>query len=171
MQNSFGLLILILFGGAGLISIFIVVGLMFPLPVTRIRETLEASLGRSLLLGLVNLLGVGVLDALFLWLAQLFNGVKVIGGILVVLGAAITLLLALLTFLGLASFANLLGHRIGEVKNEFNATWRGGALLFLAGLTPFAGWFVFTPLAVLTALGASIQTIFRRQAGAEAGKG
>jgi hypothetical protein len=36
-------------------------------------------------------------------------------------------------------------------------------LLVLAGLAPFIGWFVFTPLALWTGLGATIQAFFRRK--------
>jgi hypothetical protein len=163
MQNPFGILILIVFGGVGLISIFTVIGLLLPLPVQRTRTTLESSLGRSLLLGALNFLCIGVVDVFFIWLAQLFSSVKVIGGILVIIGGLITLTLALLTILGLVSLANLLGHRIGEPKNDFETLLRGGALLFLAGLTPYLGWFVFAPLAIWISLGAAIQTLFKRK--------
>jgi hypothetical protein len=163
MNNIFGLLFIIIFGGVGLISIFTVIGLLLPNLVDQTRTVLETSPGRSLLLGAINFLCVGILDALFIWLAQLVNNVKVIGGILVIIGGIITITLALLVFLGLASLANLLGHHVGEPNNDFNAFTRGGALLFLAGLTPFIGWFAFTPLVIWAALGAAIQTLFRRK--------
>src|SRR5712691_2344647 len=83
MQNSFGLLLLIVFGGAGLISILAVISMLLPTPVGRARAALEASLGRSLLLGLVNFLFVTVVDALLIWLGQMAG--KVVGGVLVVL--------------------------------------------------------------------------------------
>jgi hypothetical protein len=163
MQNSFGLLLLIVFGGLGLVSIFTVIGLLLPVPVNRTRAALETSLGRSLLLGLVNFLCVGLLDALFIVLAQRLGNIKIIAGVLVVIGALLSLALALLSMLGLASLADLLGHHIGEPKNEFHALARGGGLLFLAGLTPFIGWFAFTPLVLLAGLGAAFQTIFKRK--------
>ncbi|HEY9152766.1 MAG TPA: hypothetical protein VIN60_07765 [Anaerolineales bacterium] len=170
MYNIFGLFFVILFGGAGLISIFIVIGLLFPKPVERTRLALAASPGRSFLLGLINLLCVGALDAVCIWLAQLVSGVKVISGILIIVAGLITLVLALLAFLGLASFANLLGHHISESSHEFHRTMRGGVLLILAGFTPFIGWFAFTPLVVLTGLGAAIQTVFSRQPNIETEK-
>src|SRR5258708_40036026 len=91
MQNSFGLVLLILFGGGGLISILAVINLLFPLPVEATREALEVSLGRSLLIGLVNFVFVGLLDLLLLWLGQMAG--RVAGGILVILGGAITVAL------------------------------------------------------------------------------
>ena len=163
MNNTFGLLFVFIFGGIGLISILVVISLLLPIPIERTQVALKASPGRSFLLGLINFLCVGVLDALFIWLAQLTSSIKVVGGILVIIGGLITLALVLLAFLGLASLADLLGHRMGEPKNEFHAIMRGGALLFLAGFTPFIGWFAFTPLVILIALGAAIQALLRRK--------
>jgi len=163
MNNILGLLFLIVFGGVGLISIFVVINVLLPTFLEQTRMALETSPGRSLLLGLINFLCIGVVDALLIWLAQLASGTKILSGILVIIGGLITSALALLAFLGLASFADLLGHHIGEPKNEFLAILRGGVLLILAGLTPFIGWFAFTPLMILTALGGAIQTIFRQR--------
>ncbi|HUH98954.1 MAG TPA: hypothetical protein VLZ89_16455 [Anaerolineales bacterium] len=163
MNNIFGLLFVIIFGGAGLLSILIVINLLSPGPVEETQRGLETSLGRSFLLGLINFLWVAVLDVLMIWLAQLANSLKVISGILVIVGGLITLILAVLAFLGLASLANLLGHRMGGSNNEFGVTLRGGILLLLAGFTPFVGWFAFAPLMVLTALGAAIRTVLHGQ--------
>jgi hypothetical protein len=163
MNSIFGLLFVIIFGGVGLISIFVVISLLLPVPVERTRTALETSPARSLLLGLINFLCVGVLDALLIWLAQLTSGIKVVSGILVIIGGLITLALALMAFLGLASLADLLGQHMGEPKNEFQAIMRGGILLLLAALTPFVGWFAFTPLVILFSLGAAIQAVVRRK--------
>jgi hypothetical protein len=162
MQNSFELLILILIGGAGLTSIFVVIGLLFPGLIKMTATVLEINLGRSLFLGLINILFVGVVDGLCIWLAQLIQ-LRVIGGILVILAGLLTIIVVLFIFLGLASLANLLGHLMGDVKNEFNANLRGGVLLFLAGLTPFIGWFAFTPLTLMTSLGAALQILYRQK--------
>lgn len=163
MNNIFGLLFIIIFGGVGLISIFAVISLLLPIPIERTQAGLETSPGRSLLLGVVNFLCMGLALALFIWLFSLFTGVKIIDGILVLLAGLLTLSAILLALLGLASLANLLGHHIGEPKNEFHATIRGGALLLLAGFTPFIGWFAFTPLVIFVSLGAAIQAVFRRK--------
>ncbi len=162
-NNILPLIFLVLFGGAGLISIFVVTSVLLPAFLERARAVLEVSPGRSLLLGLINFLCVGVLDVLLIWLAQLAKSIMVVSGILVIIAGLITSVLALLAFLGLASLANFLGHHIGEPKNEFLAVLSGGVLLILAGITPFIGWFAFTPLIVLTALGAAIQAVWHRQ--------
>jgi hypothetical protein len=41
---------------------------------------------------------------------------------------------------------------------------RGGLLLVLACLTPYIGWFVFTPFVLSLGLGASILALFQRKA-------
>ena len=45
MNNIFGLLFVIIFGGAGLISIFVVISLISPIPVERTQAALEKSPG------------------------------------------------------------------------------------------------------------------------------
>ncbi len=158
MENVFGLLLLIVIGGAGLISVFIIVNLLLPVPVARTRAALETSLGRSLLLGLVNDLFAFVLVAGIIWLAQQAGG-GIVAGILGLLALLILLAVGLFTVLGLAALSNVLGIRIGQ--NGINSVTRGSILLLLAGLTPYLGWFIVTPLTLLTALGAAIQAIFR----------
>jgi len=162
-NNIFALIFIVLFGGSGLISIFVVTSVLLPAFLERARATLETSPGRSLLLGLINFLCIGVLDALLIWLAQLTKSIVIISGILIIIGGLVTSILALLVFLGLAALADLLGHHISEPKNEFLAILSGGGVLILAGITPFIGWFAFTPLVMLTALGAAIQAVWPRQ--------
>jgi len=160
MNNIFGLLLLILFGGAGLISIFVIVNLLLPVPVARTRAALETSLGRSLLLGLVNDLFAFVLVAGLLWLAQQVGG-GVVAGILGLLALLVLLIVGLLSLLGLAALSNVLGMRIGQ--SGINSVTRGSVLLLLSGLTPYLGWFIVTPLIVWTALGAAIQAVVQKK--------
>ena len=70
----------------------------------------------------------------------------------------------ILTFLGLVAFANLLGSRIGDDSSSpFKINLRGGVLLVLAGIAPYVGWLIFTPLVVWTGLGAAIQAFLPRR--------
>lgn len=161
MQNSFGLLLLILFGGTGLISIFVVINLLLPGPVEKTRAILYESLGRSLLMGLVNFIFVGLLDLLLVWLGQMAG--RIAGGILITLAGLLTVTLGILIMLGLVAVTNLIGERMGKADTLLVTDVRGGVLLVLAGLTPFLGWWIFTPLVVWMGLGAAIQTLFRRR--------
>jgi hypothetical protein len=162
MQNNFWLFMLFLFGAIGLTSIFILINLLFPRLVDGAEAVLEVALGRSLLVGFINILFVGVVDGIVIWLTQLLKQ-PLLNGILVILAALLTMVPVMLIFLGLASLANLLGRRMGGTENGSYANLRGGSLLVLAGLTPFIGWFAFTPLVIMTCLGAAIQTVSRRK--------
>ncbi len=161
MNDILGLLLVLLFGGAGLISVFTIVDLLLPLPVERIRLSLETNLVRSLLLGMVNSLLAGALFVLCIWLAQQVGGV--VAGLFVFLAGLIGLALTLLLLLGLVAITTLLGNRIGQAGSPLTAHLRGGGMLVLACLTPYFGWFVFTPLVVWTALGAAVQVLVRRK--------
>ncbi len=161
MQNIAGLLLLIIFGGAGLIAMFATINLLMPIHVERTRDALEGSLSRSLVLGAVNSVFAGIVAALFVWLAQRTGG-GVAGGLLGLIALLIVLLATVLALLGLAALSGLLGLRMSSGKSELAAHLRGGVLLLLACLTPYLGWFVFTPLTLWTGLGAAIQAVFRR---------
>jgi hypothetical protein len=161
MENALGLVLLVLFSGAGLISILAAVNLLFPLPVQRTREALEASFGRAFLLGLVNGLFILAVGALLLKLGE--GAGKVIGAILILLLLCLLLGLVALTIVGLSAFTRLIGERMSAGKSVFGNHLLGGALIILAGLTPYLGWFIFTPLILFAGLGAAIQALMRRK--------
>ena len=160
MNNIVLLILLILLGGAGLISIFTIINLLLPTFVEQTRSILETSPGRSLLLGLVNFIFAVVAISLLLWATRVGS---IVAGISVFFAGLVGLAFTGLLLLGLVSAASLLGIRTGETKSVVGTYLRGGGILLLACLTPFLGWFVFTPLVVWTTLGAAIQTILHRQ--------
>ncbi|NOY99845.1 MAG: hypothetical protein GXP40_11720 [Chloroflexi bacterium] len=157
----FAVLLLVVLGSIAVIALFAALTLLIPAPVEKTRLNLEAALGRSLLLGLVNFIFFAVLTALFTWIAQETSGL--VAGISIFLAGVIVLALSLFTLLGLVALANLLGARMDGSKTPFTSHLRGGALLILAGLAPYVGWFVFTPLAAWAGLGAAISAIVRKK--------
>jgi hypothetical protein len=159
MEKVIGLTLVVLFGGAGLISICTILSLLLPAPARRTRRALEEGLGRSLLLGLVNFLFAGVLVALLLWPTRVGG---VIAGIFVFLAGLVALAAAALILLGLEALTAVLGDRTGKTKTPVATHVRGGVLLLLACLTPYFGWFVVTPLALWTAMGAAVRALFQR---------
>lgn len=161
MDNIFNLLLLVLFGIASLLAFFAALVLLLPAPIEKTRQTLETSSGRALMLGLVNFIFFGVIVLLCVWLAEKVGGV--VAGLFILIGGLIALALALFTLIGLVSLAHLLGSRIGNQTTPFFNILRGGGLLLMAGLAPYLGWFLFTPLAVWTGLGAAIQTFIPRR--------
>jgi len=160
MNTSVSLLLLLLLGGAGLICMFTVIRLLVQRPVERTMRILESSLGRCLLLGLVNFLFAGLLIALLLLPARLGG---VVAGICVFLAGAVTLLVLALSMLGLSAAASLLGARADETRSAVPSQVRGGLLLVLASLTPYVGWFIFAPLAIWAGLVGAIQTLAGRR--------
>jgi hypothetical protein len=65
---------------------------------------------------------------------------------------------------GLAALAQLTGARFNGSASPLGQDLRGGLLLVLACLTPYVGWFIFTPALLSTAIGAGLLTFFQRKA-------
>ena len=161
MDNAFNLLLAVLFGGLSLLAIFAALVLLFPKPILQTQMVLETAGGRSLLLGLVNFIFFGLLVTLGVWLAQQTSGV--LAGVLILLSGVIALAMVILTLIGIVALAQLLGVRIGSETTPFTTILRGGGLLLLAGLAPYLGWFLFTPLTVWAGFGAAIQALVIRR--------
>ena len=161
MDQIFGLVLLVLASGSALVALFAAVALFFPLPVERTRDLLSGSFWRSFLLGLVNFLFFGMIAALLVKLGQGAGGP--VAAVLTLLALLLVLALTIFILLGLSGLTSLAGERIGEGTSPFRRHLRGGLLLVLAGLTPFVGWYVFAPLALLTGLGAALQATFRKK--------
>jgi len=160
-----GLVLLVIVSAVTFLSLLAALGLLLPDPVERARQKLEANLVRSFLVGLVNLIfalalvgGLGTLINLF----PVRTGFSLAGflTLLVVLVAGTFIVLSIFGLLVLSTF---LGLKIDPNQTNFWTPVRGGLLLVLAGLTPYLGWFVFTPFAICTGLGATILTLFRRK--------
>lgn len=155
------IILLVPLGGITIIALLGAVNLLLPSPVAKTHNNLEEAPGRSLLLGLVNFIFFGLLAVVFFWLSEqsgsFGRGIFILISIIILVGVAIFALL------GLSAFAKLLGERIGNAKTPFASDLRGGALLLLAALAPYVGWFLFLPLVLLTGFGAAISALVRRK--------
>ena len=173
-METLGLVLLVLMAGAAFIALLVTVSLLLPVPVEAAREKLEGNLRRAFLVGLINLVFGFGLVVLLVYIMTLFAK-PVPGGTTLdlgqILGPGIPLTLAVLlaltllafTLRGLSALAGLLGNRIGPASSEFWSEARGGLLLVLACLTPYVGWFVFTPFVLSLALGASVMTLMKKR--------
>jgi hypothetical protein len=162
MDQLINLILLVASGIVTVVALLGAINLILPASVQNVQLNLENSLGRSTLLGLVNFLFFGALMALAAWLANKLG--NVIAGVFVFLAGLIGLGIIVLAVFGLVAFANLLGSRIGgEPGTSFKANLRGGLLLVLAGIAPYVGWFIFTPLVVWAGLGAAILALTRER--------
>ncbi len=155
------ILILIPLIGITLIALFAALSLLLPAPVEKTRNHFENAPGRSLLLGIVNFIFFAVLTALFVWLGEQTGGL--LNGIFILLGGIVIGGFAIFALFGLTALSIILGKRMGGGKTPFNSNLRGGALLLLAGLAPYLGWFIFTPLMLWAGFGAAISALMRKK--------
>ena len=167
-MQTLGLTLLVLLGGVTLIALLAAIHLLLPDPVEKARLKLDAALGRSFLLGLVNLIFFSAIAAALVWLTQLTRGqsygiAPFVAAMLAILALVILVAVAVFALNGLVAMASLFGTRLGESKSPLTSDLRGGLLLLLACLTPYLGWYIFTPVVVCMGLGASVQVLFQKK--------
>jgi len=133
--------------------------LLFPAPVERARRRLAQTPWRCFWVGAVTA-GMASLPALVL-LALPLGPAKLLGSLL---------LFAELAFasLGAAGIAAEIGQRLHHQSNgglsPASAFVRGAIILELAAAFPVIGWFIVIPIAVITAFGAAVFALIRREA-------
>ena len=159
-MNFLETLILIPLIGITVIALFASLSLLFPAPIEKTRNHFENAPERSLLLGIVNFVFFAVVTALFVWLTEETGGL--LNGIFILLGGVVIGSFAIFTLFGLTALSSILGERMGSGKTPFTSNLRGGALLLLAGLSPYIGWFIFTPLMIWAGFGAAISALLRK---------
>jgi hypothetical protein len=163
-----GLILLVLLGGVTLIAMLAAIHLLLPCPVEKARLKLDTALGTSFLLGLVNMLFFSAIAAMLIWLTQLtrdqsFGIAPFLDAVLAILALAILVTTAVFVLNGFVAMATLFGSRLGETKSPFIRDLRGGLLLVLACLTPYIGWYIFTPVVICMGLGASVLALFQKK--------
>jgi hypothetical protein len=129
-------------------ALLVAINLLMPDVTRRAQTRLEQTPGRSFVLG------APVTAAFTLWIAVISQ----LPGI----GQATAVISAIL-FMGLgtiggAGLARLLGERLRPLANphsELTNLVRGAVVYELAALVPIVGWFLFIPLAGITAVGAA----------------
>jgi len=157
-------ILFVLASGAALIALLYAISLLVPGPVEKARFLLDHSLGKSLLLGLVNILFAGAIMFLLLRGAQMIRdqssgGTAILSGLLVILAFLIVLAVALFALNGLVALASLFGMRMTKSKALIQKELWGSLLLVLASLTPYVGWFIFAPAMICLGVGATILSL------------
>ena len=129
--------------------------LMFPVHSLRASEILEAKPKKSFFVGV----GMTVLFiAAFAMFGSPIPPLKLVG----FLG---TLVLGAWLCIGAGGLSRLLGQRIGEMagaKTSFGEVVRGSLILSVAMAFPYFGWFLFAPVALISALGAGTLSVTRK---------
>jgi hypothetical protein len=141
-----------------LVALFIVLSLLISGVANRTRTALLEHPVRSFLIGLLNFLCsiavAGLLAQLGGWWVSVFE----------MLAFLILGWLVVLALVGTTGIVSLLRERMGSGgQSQVRGTMLASLLLVLAMLVPFVGWFVFTPIVLLTGLGAALFTLFRRE--------
>ncbi|MCK5922556.1 MAG: hypothetical protein KAG66_16565 [Methylococcales bacterium] len=137
-------------------ALLIALNLLLPSKMAQVEDRLVAAPWRAFMSG-VPVTAVTIL----LTLAALDAGSGITQGFGYMLGG---LLLALWMFGG-AGMARLMGKRMGRMseRSELSRVSRGTAVFVLASLCPVVGWFIFLPLAGITAVGAALPSLRRRR--------
>ncbi|GMR09826.1 MAG: hypothetical protein BMS9Abin28_0646 [Anaerolineae bacterium] len=152
MPEALTLLILAPLVTLTLVALFVAMGVLFPRQITDVKSTGSTMPGRSFLLGLINVLFLSVI------VAALSNG----GEFLQLLALLIFAVLVGGLAFGLAGMAPLIGERLlPESSGIRQAAW-GAAIMVVASLTPFVGWFLLFPYLSFRGLGAFILSLLTR---------
>ena len=154
MNEFFSILNVIILVAAAILVLsayFIVLRSLFATSVARWQQTIETSPWRALLIGLVNLLFFAVLT-LVSFSAGDRSGIPV----LALPGVFITAALAVALSLGLGAMVEVAAGRLFPTTEGVRRTGLATAMLTLACLTPFVGWFLLLPFVGLIGLGAVI---------------
>jgi hypothetical protein len=171
-------LLFLLFCGITTIALLVVLNLLLPGKIERVREKLEGHYVRSFIIGLIAL---SLSFAILLLLAYIINlpifktmvsenvsyidvGHMLMPGIFTLFLILIALVLVSIGAIGLAALANSVGQRIGNLRPPINPNFVGASLLVLSGLAPFLGWFFFAPVALCIGFGSTVQTFFQHKA-------
>ena len=157
MQQPLGLALLFILIGITLVAFFQVLGLLFTRSVEASRDAIERMPGRSFLLGLVNSLFLSVLVMVFAALAGSTRvQILVFPGLLAGLGLAIGLAF------GWTAVVQTLGERLLPERKAHVQNFWGGAILILACLTPYIGWFGLTLYVSLLGIGGFLIGLLQR---------
>jgi len=139
-----------------LVAAFLFIRGLFPLRVQKVQATMESNWKRSFWIGLANTVLISIL---VFGLGSLGNNVPLFFvPTFVIYGAFLIGLL-----FGLTAFVQILGDRLFADAAPVKKDVRAGAVLLLACLLPFVGWFLLFPYVLSLGVGAVIITLFQRE--------
>jgi hypothetical protein len=138
-----------------LIAFFAVLGVLFPLRVSKTYAAIQAMPGRAFAVGLVNGLFFGALAAVLLSLSK--------GpGVLALPGLLVAALLAVGLSVGVAGVVEIVGERLFPQAGRLGRTAGGTLALWLACLLPFVGWVLLFGYVAFLGLGGFVLSYFAR---------
>jgi hypothetical protein len=155
MENPLALLVGLPALAVTLIALLTLMGVLFASLVQGTKDAAGSMPGRSTLLGFANVLLLSIISAA---LGSLGGGNFVQIVLLLILSA----LVIGLAF-GLAGMAPLIGERLLPESSETRQTAWGAAVMLVASLTPFLGWFALFPYLAFRGLGAFVIYLVTRR--------
>lgn len=158
-MDTLALVITVIFSSATLMALFLLIHLLFPKRMERIRGAAHKQGSRAFWLGLVNTL----------FAAALTLGLLTLGdqsGIFFLPAFAVISVYAVGLFLGQSALARLIGSRLLPAKNSHLQVLGGSLVIIFASLTPFIGWFLLFPYLGFRGFGAALLSLTK--SGAEA---
>ncbi len=154
-------LLLAIAAGLSLDMLFVGLHAFFGRFVAGIQDAVDANPGRSILIGLINTLFFLAIGYLLVAWAQ-SAGLAFIG----LLGVLFWIALALGLIFGLTGMVLSARARLTPGEDKWPSLASAGAILVLASLTPYIGWFGFFPYLLLRGLGGVVihlQAAYRRR--------
>jgi hypothetical protein len=154
-------LLLAITAGLTLDMLFVGLNAFFYKFVHGIQDAVDANPGRSILIGLINTLFFLAIGYLLVAWAQ-SAGLALIG----FFGALFWIALAMGLVFGLTGMVLSARARLTPGEETWRSIASAGAILILASLTPYIGWFLFFPYLLLRGLGGVVihlQAAYRRR--------
>ena len=145
-------LILVPFVGLTLVALFVAMGALFPRQIADVKSKSSDMPGRSFLVGLINVVFLSVI------IAALSGG----GDFPQFVALLLFAILAIGLVFGLAGIGPLIGERLLPESSSVRQAGWGAAIMVVASLTPFIGWFLLFPYLSFRGLGAFLLGLFAR---------
>lgn len=159
MNEGVRIVVVGLAAAVSLVALFLAVSALFARRIERARRAADDAPGRAFFIGAANVL---FLTAFAIGLSALAENSAV--EVLQVPAVLIFSLVAILLVFGLTAVSLLVGERLFPAASAFRSRAGGGAVLALASLAPFVGWFGFFPYACFLGAGGFILGLFRGEA-------
>lgn len=137
-------------------AFFVVVGALFQNLVQRTKQACDTLPGRSLAVGLVNVIFIAIV-------ALGFNALGDATGLEIIKLPALLLIIivAILIAYGLTGMAWLIGARLSPDRGWAVQLFLGSLTMVLACLTPYIGWLMLTPYLCFRGLGGTLLGLSR----------
>lgn len=152
MSEATALVILAPLGALSLVALFVAMGALFPRQIADVKSKSSDMPGRSFLLGLVNVVFLSVIAAALSGAGDFAQLLALLLFAILVIGLAF----------GLAGMAPLIGERLLPESSGVRQTGWGAAIMVVASLTPFIGWFLLFPYLSFRGIGAFLLGLFAR---------